>query len=347
MLRVTVNGKMFRTEKGARLKEILEKSGDFAFPCGGKGLCGKCRINCPGLPPTDLDEKFLTSANIKEGTRIACDKKITSDISLSYTPLAGAKRPVRKLAFCNITVRLGSRTTDIGISDDELAEVVSLRNPLAASGGTRGPEEARSDNSRKLLLSAIAKTCVELFERYGQAKAETLAITGDPFYVELLTGEDGDGAIPENFLPAENIYVLPSVGGCVGGDVLAESLSLPENSLLVDCEDVPLLFYVGKSENAALRVPEYDYSEPAKESLSAGANFLLKNGGARICLYGEHADELLPVFEKLPFPCEKREYDFARLTKTAFGFRSRAKLGRQAERTRCIKPEEAFGKTSA
>ena len=58
---VTVNGKIFRAEKGTNLGELLRKEG-LAMPCAGMGRCGKCRVHAQGelSEPDAVERKKLS-----------------------------------------------------------------------------------------------------------------------------------------------------------------------------------------------------------------------------------------------------------------------------------------------
>jgi len=75
-------------KKGTVLLEALTKE-QTAFidtPCGGKGLCGKCKVKAAGegLPPlSEREQEKLTDQEIKEGYRLACLLKVEGDWSIS------------------------------------------------------------------------------------------------------------------------------------------------------------------------------------------------------------------------------------------------------------------------
>ncbi|MBC7333621.1 MAG: DUF4445 domain-containing protein [Actinobacteria bacterium] len=56
--------------------------------CGGKGICGKCRIiilDDGEFPPSEQEKKILTSDEIKRGVRLACQQTFHKDLSI-YIP---------------------------------------------------------------------------------------------------------------------------------------------------------------------------------------------------------------------------------------------------------------------
>ena len=103
MHNVIINGKKISAQDGCPLKEILEKNG-FNFPCGGTGKCGRCRITSPDLAPTALDERFLSPRLLSEGVRLACDKVVTSSLTVTCELSAPAK-PITPIKECSDTYR--------------------------------------------------------------------------------------------------------------------------------------------------------------------------------------------------------------------------------------------------
>ncbi len=57
---------------------LLERGYPLTAPCGGKGLCGKCRLRAEGpLSPPDPEEiRLLGDRNLRRGIRLACRCKI-------------------------------------------------------------------------------------------------------------------------------------------------------------------------------------------------------------------------------------------------------------------------------
>ena len=62
-------------EMGKSILEILQKNGvAIPAPCGGKGICGKCKVWVieGQIPPSKEDIKFFSKEEVKEGCRLAC-----------------------------------------------------------------------------------------------------------------------------------------------------------------------------------------------------------------------------------------------------------------------------------
>lgn len=68
---------------------IIEAAGEAGIvigtPCGGKGTCGKCRVeisrNAPA--PTSLDKKHFNKDELARGARLACQTQINSEIVIN------------------------------------------------------------------------------------------------------------------------------------------------------------------------------------------------------------------------------------------------------------------------
>lgn len=75
---------------GTNLREVIIKTAiGMNFPCGGKGVCGKCKVKITkGMvsPPTSLEKKHLSS--LGKGVRLACQTVIKGDVRLDFYPLS-------------------------------------------------------------------------------------------------------------------------------------------------------------------------------------------------------------------------------------------------------------------
>lgn len=66
---------------GCRVHEYLQSQGTaLAMPCGGKGMCGKCRVRVVQgkLPVTPEDKRIFSDAQLAQGWRLAC-KAVTQE----------------------------------------------------------------------------------------------------------------------------------------------------------------------------------------------------------------------------------------------------------------------------
>ncbi len=344
MFSVVINDKKYVAEEGTPLKELLVAYG-MAFPCGGVGRCGQCRIVCPALQPTEKDKRFLSEQNLTDGIRLACDKIIRGDVVLTC-PQPTETAPKRELLSCNIVASIQEDFIDVGICDDALADTVTLPNPLAAYGSLSEQAEAYKKEPSKLsnlLRGVIGKESVEFFEKFGKAKAETTALCGNGFYLKILLGvpqetfiEDYNVFIGENSLslPTESIYILPVENEMIGGDLFCETVRLAENSLVMDCQDVCNILYIDKDTTTACSMWDMDYSEIGLLAIRAAIRVLRpQDSTPLVYLYGKNAYRLEEILTAEGLNFIHKSKDFNALVQACNSARFRAKLEKERSRT--------------
>lgn len=347
MHNVIINDKKYVAEDNSTLKETLTQAG-FAFPCGGTGRCGKCRINCPTLPPTDLDRRFLNDNQIKDGVRLACDKKVTSSINIKCE-ISGANKTNIVLHECSVAVTISDEEIDVTIVGEEPVETVTINNPLAAYPTLSALLDKYKKDGKELttlLRAAIGKESVELFEKYGGAKAQTTAVAGKGIYLDILAGieigSDNEklSSVAENDpcgLPTESLYLLPHLNEYIGGEVIAECVKLKERSLLIDCERTVTFFDIGEKDDLAAAIWDCDYSYVMQRCIRSAALCLNKDRPKpTIYLCGKYADK---AEEELfdTFTCIQIQRSNLSVVDALMSFRTRSKLNKEIARTTFVR----------
>jgi len=84
MLKITFlpDKKNIEVNQGTTALEALERAGiNIDTPCGGKGICGKCKIliNKGITTATPIEEELLSEEEIKKSFRLACQAKLFKD----------------------------------------------------------------------------------------------------------------------------------------------------------------------------------------------------------------------------------------------------------------------------
>ncbi len=74
---------------GITVKDAINLAGfEFDFPCGGRGKCGKCRLQIPtgAVAPTPAEQELLDEESLAKDFRLACLARITGDtvVELPY-----------------------------------------------------------------------------------------------------------------------------------------------------------------------------------------------------------------------------------------------------------------------
>ena len=75
---------------GTKILEAIARTGrTIDTPCGGKGTCGKCRVQVLDGPaePTDADRRIFSAQQLAEGWRLACQTAVTADLTV-HVPAA-------------------------------------------------------------------------------------------------------------------------------------------------------------------------------------------------------------------------------------------------------------------
>lgn len=150
-----------RAETGRTIAEVLESAGlgPVETPCGGNGLCGKCRLRLAEgalSPPCTAETTLLSAAEIASGLRLACRARVDGDAVIEV-PERGEARlltegpqsdfvfdpPVQLLSIELDEPRLGSGNDDesrlraaivraADVKDDTVLNCASLiSNPVA------------------------------------------------------------------------------------------------------------------------------------------------------------------------------------------------------------------------
>lgn len=111
--------------------------------CGGRGLCGSCRVTAWGglTPPTGQEHELLTVAELAAGTRLACQAAVIADVRVDVPPETLATR--QRLQFEGQAVTAAALdpavvALDVQISppalDDLRSDASRLEDAVAAAG---------------------------------------------------------------------------------------------------------------------------------------------------------------------------------------------------------------------
>lgn len=205
------------------LRELMEREG-FRFPCGGKGICGRCKVIAADLTPTERDKRFLSDAELAKGVRLACDKTLNGAIELE--PLfSREENRAERLDYADSYAVFTDYATFIGLAaDGEVKDSVALP-----------PTEI----SHSALRGVAQKETVELIERHSVAKAGTMLLAADPLRFHALTGigeaiPEGDTVEAALFnMPADDVYLPPIKGDLTGGNVPLEAFGMQTGEMSV------------------------------------------------------------------------------------------------------------------
>jgi uncharacterized 2Fe-2S/4Fe-4S cluster protein (DUF4445 family) len=270
-------GKLIRAEPGASLHDLLFAHG-VEFPCGGQGRCKGCRIRLlhGTLPPTDDDLLRLSPAELDLGWRLACRARAESNLQLelgqweipiladdspfSFTPQPGL----------GIAIDLGTTTIVAQLVDLSTSHVLAVRTALNAQAQYGSDvmsriefalQPAQGELLTRLIRHQIGELIAELLFSIDDltAQLEQVVIVGNTVMQHLFAGLDVHPLAQSPFEPitldspcftppslswdlsgTPAIRLLPTLGGFVGGDLLAGILAtrLHESDSLVALIDL-------------------------------------------------------------------------------------------------------------
>lgn len=257
------------------LAELLRAQGvPFATPCGGKGLCGKCRVEADGaLSPSTAEETAL-------GTRLACRTRLLGDAAVTLP----APRALQNIAASGLRPAfaldpLPSRyglAVDIGTTT-LAASLVSLpTGEVLASAAAENPQRAVAADVLGRIEAAMHGQAVmlqaQVWAAIDRLRAELMAslpspvsvpdqavVTGNTAMLYLLTKRDPEPLSHAPFtadhlfghavaLPGFTAYAPRCMGAYVGADITCALLA----SQLCSRHETALLADVGTNGEVAL-----------------------------------------------------------------------------------------------
>ncbi|MCJ7544213.1 MAG: ASKHA domain-containing protein [Phycisphaerae bacterium] len=137
-------GRVVHVPEGEKVMEAAAQAGlTLQTPCGGGGVCGKCRIQVTSgaCPATEAERKLLTAEQLQAGWRLACQTAICGEMAVTvpHTSLFAdgqqivtAARPATEVAPAvrKVFVRLPAPRLSDGAAD--LARLEQQLGPLEA-----------------------------------------------------------------------------------------------------------------------------------------------------------------------------------------------------------------------
>ena len=86
-------------ERGESLLLLCQKAGiSLEAPCGGKGICGKCRVKYVSGELDSEKTRHISDQDYAEGWRLSCVSTITGDVEVMVPDIASAYKSRMKVA---------------------------------------------------------------------------------------------------------------------------------------------------------------------------------------------------------------------------------------------------------
>jgi len=158
--------KLFYISGDMTLLEALEKAGiHIDTPCGGKGLCGKCKILVKeGIAnPTETEKGLLTETEVLQGFRLACQTRPDSDVVIEIPH--ESRHDFKKVYSSKLKGNVHPLPGGFSISSDFRKIFLSLKKPALTdqrSDWERIKEELLLKEKR---ISRNLKTNIEVLRK--------------------------------------------------------------------------------------------------------------------------------------------------------------------------------------
>lgn len=291
---ITVNGRVCPAQPGQSLLEVLRAAGLHPdAPCGGKGMCGKCRVQVNGV------------------WQLACQTKITCDLTVTLPEITPAGiltsgrdtvpadgQNAYAIAFDIGTTTLAGFLLD-GKSGRTLASVSAL-NPQIAYGADvisriQHVLENGGAEMQQCIRGALAALTLEACQKAHVAPTDVTigAIAGNTAMHHLLLGLDTSPLVRPPYMPA-----------------MREAMLVPAEGLLPIAPDAQVRVlpniagFVGADTVGCLLAADYDRLEPLSLIIDIGTNgeMVLGNRHRRIAC----STAAGPAFEGAKIHCGMR-----------------------------------------
>lgn len=289
----TSESKLF-FKSGESLLLLCQKAGiPVAANCGGKGICGKCRVRfLKGAPlPTAQERRFFSPDELRQGYRLACLSRLYIDCEIEVPKLrrvdAVSKAPDIKWKPIDgydgkyfITTDIGTTTLvmqKVSASDGQVIETykaVNAQNRFGSDVISR--LEASEHGHREELSHIIRDQLCQGVEKLGGDDVLFMVIAANTTMVHLLMEYDVQGLSKAPFdavcldevrteIAGIETYIMPGYSAFVGGDIFSGILAVGSTTN----NSPTLLIDLGTNAEMVL----FDSDQMAATSAAAGSAF--------------------------------------------------------------------------
>ncbi len=227
---------------GENLYKLLAREGLMEGPCGGKGVCGKCRVTIAG------EERLSCLITVEEDVEVLLPKAATVSSIISDGYMKPFERQPQE--GYGIAVDIGTTTVVAALydlSDGRELRALSCLNGQKAFGQDVisrihyvMEEERGLEQMRDTIAADLRSLTAQLLERESIApeQVRAMVVAGNTTMIHLLGGYDPASLASAPYLPAfagplyldsqklglpvrTTVDCLPAVASYVGGDITA------------------------------------------------------------------------------------------------------------------------------
>lgn len=269
---------------GERLLELMARQGHpMDAPCGGKGICGKCRVRISGgvSPLADIERERLTPKELAEGWRLACQCRVNGEAQVELDGGGGARilteggaEAIEGLAGVQAAVDIGTTTIAAYLLvDGKVADCEAAMNPQRAFGAdviSRVDYVMGHEDGLAFLSGLVLNQVDELIgrmtarRRVRPEEIQRVALVGNPIMTHILSKIDPRAIAVAPYTPAYRkafftrglLKSAPEaeqfVGGCVAGYVGSDTIAAAMAAGMDQSDEISLLLDIGTNGEIAL-----------------------------------------------------------------------------------------------
>lgn len=245
-----------KVKKGSNLFEEVRSQGSLNALCNGRGMCGKCKVKVDrALPPSEVEEKLLSVAQIRQNIRLACQHPfLEEDVEVTWIDKdnmvvlgldKGHVDIIRATSDLLLAIDLGTTTVVMTLIDGKSGEVLlehKFTNPQRMYGADVLSRIevtlTNHDVCHRLIKNEIRKLCADIVDRFHPTSM-TIGITGNTTMSHLWLNADVRPLIQIPYRPSVSemqvqsirkvldigvdgsIIVYPPIAAYLGSDILA------------------------------------------------------------------------------------------------------------------------------
>jgi len=229
-IKIAFNGHTIEAAEGEILSDALIRNRLLhSHPCGGKGICGKCKVLVDGTPELACKYVITHEVNIVK----ASEGEILSeaDPSVSNGDLG-----------TDLVLDLGTTTLALALIDKKrkcIVKVAKATNPQRAFGADVISRIEYCQKNGVYLLTELIRTEVQrMIKELGAADLERLYVAGNTTMLHIFAGIDPSGMGIAPYTPSfldetersagdfglsgvRSVRLFPSISAFVGADIVA------------------------------------------------------------------------------------------------------------------------------
>lgn len=261
---------IFLLKDGQSLMEgLIENGYRFSAACGGKGRCGKCRVQLleGTVPATAEDESVFSEKELEEGWRLSCRMYPREDIKVRFAlndesrfEVLGGESAVEQSgeteSAYEVAVDIGTTTIAmelIGCDSGQVQGTAAFINSQRLYGADvitrmKASMDGKKEELQKHIRQDLCRGLKELVKKAGIRLADIrkVIISGNTTMGHLLMGYDCDSLGVFPFTPVNIDFIRGDAEGILGAaGTKAEVVLLPGISTYVGGDIVSGLYACG------------------------------------------------------------------------------------------------------